>query len=186
MLKTRDICQISALPKHFDVDAMASNLTTNKRADESLNEDNTETGYVLKPRHARLGKRAANKLLSEVQDRCKETPIVETLEDVQINATEFKKYQEGQIIFVKEDSRKRLCERTAYSNEGPDACGYGFPNPNNIKFSFHQVSSGSIQVRCLYNSGGPPYCGEPETDEYCLCDDLIDKLSAQACGNFKR
>ena len=134
MMKSNNTCQISALPKHINLSDMAGGLIAKERTGETLSEANTETGFALMPRSARIGKRRRREFIANVQGQCKDSPMIETKEDLRINKTEFERYQAGEIVVVSEESRTRGCEsKTACSNQGPNACGYGWTNPFNPK-----------------------------------------------------
>ena len=183
MMKSNQTCRISALPKYINVSDMADGFTTKKRANEHLSEANTDTTFVLMPRRARIGKQKRREFIGNIQGQCKESPIIETDEEIRINETEFKRYQEGEIVVVGQ-SRQRGCEtRKACSNDGPRACGYGWVDPfnENRGISVHEVTSTSICVHCSRNiKGGGANC---DLEKNCLCEDIRSKHDLMRCGN---
>ena len=181
MLKTNNTCQITNLAQDMDVAKMAEEL---ENVDQEVNESNTTTTYVLKSRMKRYGKQARQELLPEVQDHCRNEPIVET-EDFSVNKTEFENYDAGGIIFVESTAKTRTCVTIhACTGKGPGACSYrGFRNPvDNRAFSFHHISSGSICVNCTIDRPGGASCDDKDL---CPCSSIRDKNSLFDCRKKK-
>ena len=163
---------------------MAEGLKSLEMLNTTVTTGNSVTSFSLKARHARYGVKRRQQQLVEVQNLCQQEAIVES-EDIRINQTEFDKYMMGQIIKVEKEAKQRSCQTVlACSREGPNACGYGWTNPDPDAqvqgFTFHQVSDGSICVNCTIDLPGPPGC---PSYGYCLCKDIKNKEDLMDCGN---
>ena len=184
MLKTNNTCQLSTLPSYVNVSVMAGEFESLEAENSTVTK--TITTFVLKGRHSRLGIRRRENLLPEIQDRCKKEPLIGT-NDFIINATQFEKYNAGELIVIDNEKKTRLCE-THYdvcSKEGPTACGYCWTNPDQnapvAGFTFHQVSDGSICVSCNIELPGPPPCPD---NGFCECKEIKNKEDLMDCGKY--
>ena len=111
MLKTGDTCQLTDLPEYLNVSAMAGGYETHDKA--RVEESDKVTTFVLKARESRFGSRKRAELVPDAQYLCKDAPLVKT-KDVEINATEFEKYDRGEVIFLKTGRNSRLCEQVCH------------------------------------------------------------------------
>ena len=68
----------------------------------------------------------------------------------------------------------------ACTNPGPNACGYGFPNPAGGGFSAHQLSATVICVQCcLENMDG---CCQVAFPDNCMCENINNKGNLMDCS----
>ena len=175
MVKTGGTCQISPLqlPDTMTVEDAATAFKSEVKEHK--------TQFFLKARTARMGSQKRSELLPEVQSKCGETQLVETV-DTGINETEYEKLLNGGVILVGNPTDNNGCdEREACSGVGPNACGnLGFCPPNGKCFSFHQVSSGSVCVRCIINKDDRSCSGS----RLCSCADIRDKETLFDCSKL--
>ena len=68
---------------------------------------------MLKARESRFGSRKRAELVPDVQYLCKDVPLVKT-NDVEVNETEFDKYNNGKVIFLKNGRNSRFCEQVSF------------------------------------------------------------------------
>merc|ERR1719370_1487634 len=94
MLKTDDICQLSSLnlPEGMSVEDAAKAFEENVPLEP-------KTEFFLKERKATLGKQKRSEVLSNVQDTCANTPLVETI-DREVSKPDFESFLAGNIILV--------------------------------------------------------------------------------------
>ena len=164
---------------------MAEGLNSLEIQNTTVTSSNSITSFTLKARHARYGVKRRQEQLEKVQKLCQNEPIVET-EDWMINQTQYEKYMDGEIIQVMTETKQRQCITVeSCSKEGPGACGYGWINPDPLApvdhFSFHQVSDGSICVKCYIDLPGGAEC---PSDGFCLCEDIQNKEDLMDCSNY--
>ena len=103
MLKTDGICQVSSLdlPEGMSVEAAAKGFEENVPMTQ-------ETKYLLNERTATLGKQKRLDLISDVQDACAQTPLVETVER-KVSEHEFEELLKGNVIEVGEPQNEGQC-----------------------------------------------------------------------------
>ena len=153
-----------------------------------VTQDKTKTTFILKAKQSRLGTKSRQNLLPEIQDQCKNEPMVQTTDFI-IDETDFDKYIAGELITVKSKTRTRRCETfRRCSTKGPRACGYGWTNPDQYApvkgFSFHQVSDESICVQCNIYFPGEGFCAASGPDGFCMCEDIRNKKDLMDCSNY--
>ena len=111
MLKTGSTCQLADLPGYINVSAMAGEYETNDN--QRVGESEKVTTFVLKARVSRFGSRKRGELVPDVQNLCKDVSLVKT-NDVEVNETEFEKYNRGEVIFLRSGRSSRLCEPVSF------------------------------------------------------------------------
>ena len=77
---------------------------------ERIDEAEKVTTFLLKVRESVLGSKHRSELFTDVQDLCTKAPLVKT-KDIEINETEFEKYNNGEVIFIKTIISSGLCEQ---------------------------------------------------------------------------
>ena len=111
MLKTGSTCQLADLPGYINVSALAEEYETNDN--QRVGESEKVTTFLLKARVSRLGSRKRGELLPDVQNLCKDVSLVKT-NDIEVNETEFEKYNRGEVIFLRSGRSSRLCDQVSF------------------------------------------------------------------------
>lgn len=181
LLKSGDVCQLADLPDDFNVSASAEGYEPKGRMNQGDNESEKVTSFILKSRESILGSRRRAELVADVQDLCDNVPLVKT-KDFSVNETEFEKFRKGEVILIENLRNTRECIMNEQCTSwGPAACGYGWKNPAGGGLSFHEVSAGSICVRCNTDFTGI-VVAEGCNIELCACKDITDKNSLVDCS----
>ena len=107
MLKTGGTCQLTDLPEYLNVANLAQGYESNDGKRVKKSEE--ITSFMLKVREARFGSRRRAELIPDAQYLCKDAPLVKT-NDVQVNETEFEKYERGEVIVVNNGRSTRRCD----------------------------------------------------------------------------
>ena len=99
MLKTRDICQVTALPADIIVGetVLGGNVTITPTKK-----------FFLKAKEAILGSEKRAEQRPEVLDHCEKSQMVQT-RDIEINETEYEKYKRDQIVTVNKRESRGVC-----------------------------------------------------------------------------
>ena len=110
MVKTGGLCQLSDLPDHYNVSAMAEGLERHHGMTR-VKQSDVVTNFLLKTRVAKLGAKKRAELHPDVGHLCKDHPIVKT-SDFQVEKTDWEKYDRGEIVFLENKERSpRSCDK---------------------------------------------------------------------------
>jgi hypothetical protein len=102
-----DSCLLAPLPHFMNVSVIAKQFEQRKNVRV---EDSDEVKiFSLKSRKGRLGSIKRAEKIPEVNEQCKDVPMVET-EELGLNETEFKKFSSGKVVTIKNQRHSRYCQ----------------------------------------------------------------------------
>ena len=108
ILKSEDVCKITSQPGYINISRMDRKFETENRITSDLGAHSIEK-YILKYPMSLMGSERRSKLLAPgVQNLCKDVQTFET-RDIEINATLFEKYNNGEVILTGSGKSSRSC-----------------------------------------------------------------------------
>eukprot|EP00092_Neocalanus_flemingeri_P009998 GFUD01010778.1.p1 GENE.GFUD01010778.1~~GFUD01010778.1.p1 ORF type:complete len:1132 (+),score=216.75 GFUD01010778.1:194-3397(+) len=180
VMKSNGSCMLS---NHGDLNVreMAEKLQQMNQLtpDENL----FSTDYLIKVRRSRVGFKERAKLTKETNEFCKQEGIINT-EDKSVNKREFEALAGGEMVILYKDEESISNEdqcwiKEACTNPGPNACGYGWPNPTGGGISAHQLSATVVCVECCVET--TPGCCRKMFPDFCSCQDISHKTVLMDC-----